>query len=101
MSPRVLWNSPSVPDLLIDGDFLPWDVRTKVDQLSAEDEPSNNDVTSLLRRYNSSSPSERDAIDAAFVWLTGYTFATICAMVVTPNGKDYERTLEKWRKAGS
>ena len=58
-------------------------------------------MAALFNRYNTSGPSERDAIDAVFVWMTGYTLATICAMVVTPNGKDYERTIEKWRKAGA
>jgi hypothetical protein len=53
----------------------------------------------IFRRYNSGSAAERDAIDAAFVWMTGYTLATISAMVATPDGVDFEETLEEWRKA--
>lgn len=96
-----LWESPRIPDEVVDDDDLLWGIRAKVDLLAAEDEPSAGDMSALFRRYNSSAPEERDAIDAAFVWMTGYTLATICAMVVTPDGNDYEKTLEKWRRSGS
>ena len=55
----------------------------------------------IFRRYQIASLAERDAMDAVFVWMTGYTLASICAMVVTPKGKAFERTLEEWRKARS
>lgn len=97
---ETLWNSPRIPSRLLHEEFV-IDVRTKVDELGAADEPSESDLLALFHRYNESTTEERDAIDAAFVWITGYTFATICAMVVTPGGKDYERTLDKWRKAGT
>lgn len=101
MSNSILWNSPRLPDSVADDDDIAWEVRTKVEELSAVDSPSSSDMAKIFHRYNSSSRAERDAIDAAFVWMTGYTLASICAMVVTPEGKDFERTLEKWRKAGS
>lgn len=100
MADPVLWSSPRIPDeVTADDDFL-WEVRAKVDELSGDDSPSSSDTAKIFHRYNDASAPERDAIDAAFVWMTGYTLASICAMVVTPNGKDFERTLEKWRKAG-
>jgi len=101
MKPSVLWKSPKIPDDVIDDEETLWDIRSKVDELAADDAPSSSDTAMIFRRYNSGSPAERDAIDAAFVWMTGYTLASICAMVVTPRGKDFERTLDKWRKAGS
>jgi hypothetical protein len=97
MANQLVWNSPQIPE----SDLDPWEVLGKVQALTLEDEPSSSDVGSLVPRYNTSSPEERDAIDAALVWLTGYTFSSICAMVATPDGKDFERTLEKWRKARS
>ncbi|HKS17235.1 MAG TPA: hypothetical protein VJU16_07975 [Planctomycetota bacterium] len=101
MKPSVLWKSPRIPDDLVDDDDILWDIRAKVDELASDDSPSTSDTAMIFRRYNSGSPAERDAIDAAFVWMTGYTLASICAMVATPKGKDYEHTLEKWRKTGS
>lgn len=101
MSKSPLWSSPRIPQAIVDDSDFAWEVRAKADELSIEDSPSSSDTAMILHRYNVSSPQERDAIDAAFVWMTGYTLASICAMVVTPEGKDFERTLEKWRKAGS
>lgn len=101
MGKQVLWNSPSIPTAVLNDEDLPWQVRSKVEELSMEDSPSSSDMASLFLRYNDSSAAERDAIDAAFVWLTGYTFASICAMAVTPEGKEFEETLEKWRKSTS
>ncbi|HEY3226817.1 MAG TPA: hypothetical protein VGK61_07485, partial [Planctomycetota bacterium] len=69
--------------------------------LAADDAPSTGDTAMIFRRYNSATPGERDAIDAAFIWMTGYTLASITAMVATPEGADFEETLEEWRrKAG-
>jgi hypothetical protein len=97
--PTVLWNSPGIPTAVLQNENSLWNIRCKVQLLAMDDDPSPSDVAALFHRYNSSTPAERDVIDAAFVWMTGYTFATICAMVVTPNGKDYEQTLEKWRRS--
>jgi hypothetical protein len=99
MANPILWRSPQIPLSVLEKDDFPWLVRSKVDELAADDEPSSNDIATAFNRYNFATSAEREAIDAAFVWMTGYTFATICAMVVTPNGKDYEQTLEKWRMA--
>jgi len=99
MKRSVLWKSPRIPDDLIDDDDILRDIRAKVDELAADDSPSTSDTAMIFRRYNSSSPAERDAIDAAFVWMTGYTLATICAMVASPEGIDFEETIEEWRKS--
>src|SRR5688572_15781300 len=96
-----LWRSPKIPDEVLRDEDLPWEVRARVELLAADDSPSSSDSAVIFNRYNEATPGERDAIDAAFVWMTGYTLASICAMVVTPKEKDFERTLEKWRKAGS
>lgn len=96
-----LWKSPGIPDEVVKNDDLLWDIRTKVDELAADDAPSTGDTAMIFRRYNSATPGERDAIDAAFIWMTGYTLASIAAMVATPKGGDFEETLEGWRrKAG-
>ena len=95
------WNSPRIRNLVASDDKMTWKVRAKVDELAACDAPSTSDTAMIFQRYNSGGPAERDAIDAAFVWMTGYTLATICAMVVTLDGKDYERTLKNWRRARS
>jgi hypothetical protein len=95
-----LWKSPRIPDDVVEDDDLLWDIRAKVDELAADDSPSTSDTAMIFRRYNSGSAAERDAIDAAFVWMTGYTLAAISAMVATPDGVDFEETLEEWRQAG-
>ncbi len=95
-----LWRSPRIPDDVVEDDDLLWDIRAKVDELASDDSPSTSDTAMIFRRYNSGSAAERDAIDAAFVWMTGYTLATISAMVATPDGEDFEETLEEWRQAG-
>jgi hypothetical protein len=101
MGQPLVWKSPEIPAAFLNDEDLFWQVRAKVDELASEDTPSSSDTAMIFRRYQSASPAQRDAIDAAFVWMTGYTLASICAMVVTPEGKDFEATLEKWRKAGS
>ncbi len=101
MKHTILWKSPRIPDEVVNDEDMLWDIRAKVDELAAEDNPSTGDTAAIFNRYNSARPAERDAIDAAFVWMTGYTLATICAMVVTPEGDDFEETLEEWRKARS
>jgi len=100
MSHPNLWKSPKIPDEVVENDDLLWDIRAKVDELAADDSPSTSDTAMIFRRYNSSGPAERDAIDSAFVWMTGYSLATICAMVATPDGVDFEETLVEWRRAG-
>ena len=101
MAHPILWKSPRIPDEVIEDDTTLWDIRAKVDELVGDDSPSTSDTAAIFHRYNSSTPAERDAIDAAFVWMTGYTLASICAMVATPKGGDFELTLEDWRrKAG-
>jgi hypothetical protein len=93
-----LWKSPRIPDEVVGDDELLWEIRAKVDELAADDSPSTSDTAMIFRRYNEAAPAERDAIDAAFVWMTGYTLASITAMVATPDGGDFEETLEKWRR---
>jgi len=101
MSHPNLWKSPRIPDEVVEDDDMLWDIRARVDELAAEDAPSSGDTAKIFHRYNSGSPAERDAIDAAFVWMTGYSLASISAMVATPEGGDFEQTLEDWRrKAG-
>jgi len=96
-----IWRSPRIPEEVVNDDDLLWDIRFKVDELAAEDSPSTGDTAAIFIRYNSATPGERDAIDAAFVWMTGYTLASITAMVATPEGVDFEETIETWHhKAG-
>lgn len=98
MGRRILWRSPHIPaEFLTDEDVL-WDIRLKVDELAAEDSPSTSDTAMIFHRYNEATPAERDAIDAAFVWMTGYTLASIAAMVATPEDDDFEETLGEWRR---
>jgi len=101
MGEPLIWRQTEIPASILEDEDLHWQVRAKVDDLSADDSPSSSDTAMIFRRYQAASPAERDAIDSAFVWMTGYTLASICAMVVTPEGKDFEKTLEKWRRAGS
>lgn len=93
-----LWKSPRIPSEVVGDDDLLWEIRAKVDELAADDAPSTSDTAMIFRRYNDATPAERDAIDATFVWMTGYTLASITAMVATPDGDDFEETLEKWRR---
>ncbi len=95
----LIWNSPALPSRIVDDDGLHWDVLSKVNELASSDEPSSGDMRQIFERYNESSPAERDAIDAAFVWLTGYTFATIVAMTVAKPGESYAKVLKRWRKS--
>jgi len=94
-----IWNSPALPAKIVDDDILHWNVLSKVNELASSDEPSSGDMRRIFERYNESTPAERDAIDAAFVWLTGYTFATIVAMTVAKPGESHEKILKRWRRS--
>ncbi len=97
MSHRLLWNSPAIPADLLEDDEFSRKVRSKVDELASSDSPSSGDMDSLFQRYNAATPAERDAMDAAFVWLTGYAFASIAAMVTALDPAQYEDVLAIWR----
>jgi hypothetical protein len=74
-----LWKSkPLRKSALADG-ALARRIRMRAEALNATDDASDKDLLYLFSRYNSN-PQERDAIDAAFVWFTGYTLATIAEM---------------------
>jgi hypothetical protein len=45
------------------------------------------DLQARSIRYNAATPLERDAIDAAFVWMTGDTPATISAIARRRSGR--------------
>jgi hypothetical protein len=97
MGTQVLWKSPAIPERAFESDKAMQAVVDKVSELQLTDTPSSSDLRSIFYRYNESSEAERDAIDAAFVWMTGYTLATI---TVSKDG-DYGRVLERWRRRGA
>ncbi|HLG42999.1 MAG TPA: hypothetical protein VI643_06505 [Planctomycetota bacterium] len=97
MAQRILWNSPAIPGELVEDEGFHVAVRDKLAEIVESDSPSRSDLRAIFVRYNDSSPGERDAIDAAFVWITGYTFSTLCAKVTTSRGQTYEQTLNQWR----
>jgi hypothetical protein len=75
-----LWKSKPLPKSALEDGALARRIRVQAEALNATDDVSDKDLLYLFSRYNSS-PQERDAIDAAFVWFTGYTLATIAEMV--------------------
>ena len=75
-----LWNSPPIADRLLNDQFIET-FREKAISLVIDDAPSSNDLRYIFRRYNAASPQERDAIDAAFVWFTGFTVGSIAKQV--------------------
>lgn len=93
----ILWNSPVIP---VDDDETLWSIRERVGQLFETDAPSRSDLRTVFDRYNGGSAAERDAIDAALVWLTGYTLATISAMVEVGPGGNCEALLKIRRRRG-
>lgn len=97
MANRLLWNSPAIPESAFESDDALDAVTERVLELHLSDMPSSNDRRAIFHRYNEATPEEREAIDAAFVWLTGYTLATIAAMAVSGSG-DYEKVLAEWRR---
>jgi hypothetical protein len=98
MPRKVLWKSPALPAELLDDEQLHWDVQSRVLSLTLTDHPSASDMRALFVRYNESTAPERDAIDAAFVWMCGYSFASIVAMVVAQRGEAYEDVLKRWKR---
>ena len=95
---RILWNNPPIPDDLLDQEEFPLKVMEKAQELMFTDTPSSSDNNAIFSRYNASTAHERDAIDAAFVWFTGYTLASIAAMIEADDSSDYEGVLQKWRR---
>jgi len=95
---RILWNSPPIPDDLLDQEEFPLKVMEKAQELMSTDAPSSSDLDAIFARYNASTARERDAIDAAFVWFTGYTLASIAAMVEAADPSEYEDVLDEWRR---
>lgn len=98
---RILWHSPPIPDDLRDQEEFPVKVMEKAQELMSTDAPSSSDLDAIFARYNASTARERDAIDAAFVWFTGYALASIAAMVEADDPSEYETVLEEWRKRSS
>ena len=97
MTSRLLWNSPAIPESAFEDDDALDALTERVLELHLSDMPSSNDRRAIFHRYNEGTPQEREAIDAALVWLTGYTLATIAAMAVSADG-DHERVLAEWRR---
>ncbi len=95
---RILWHSPAIPEDLLNQEEYAFHVMEKAQELMSTDTPSPSDVDAIFGRYNAASSLERDAIDAAFVWLTGYTLASIAAMVVADVPSEYEEVLDQWRR---
>lgn len=78
---RLLWKSTSIPKHLIQDEEWIWALHAKAIELSLTDVPSTHDLRYALHRYNESIPSQRDAMDSAFVWFTGYTLASLAKMI--------------------
>lgn len=95
---HILWHSPPIPNDLLDQEDFPLKVLEKAQELMSTDTPSSSDLDSIFVRYKASTARERDAIDAAFVWFTGYTLASIAAMVEADDPSEYETVLQEWRK---
>jgi hypothetical protein len=74
-----LWKSKPLPKHALEDGALARRIRERAEALNATDDATDKDLLYLFSRYNSS-PQERDAIDAAFVWFTGYTLSTIAEM---------------------
>jgi hypothetical protein len=74
-----LWKSKPLPEDALEDGALARRIRERAEALNATDDATDKDLLYLFSRYNSS-PEERDAIDAAFVWFTGYTLSTIAGM---------------------
>ena len=77
---RLLWKSPPLPEEIFEDEEWIWRLRQKAQELVLTDTPSTNDLRYALHRYSESTSSERDAMDAAFVWFTGYTLSSIVQM---------------------
>ena len=95
---QILWHSPAIPNDLLDQEDFPLKVMEKAQELLSTDSPSSSDIATIFGRYNASTAHERDAIDAAFVWFTGYTLASIAAMIEADDPSEYEGVLQKWRR---
>lgn len=92
----LLWKNGPIPERLLSDKTFAWRVREAVTSEIMSDAPSQGDVDGIFLRYNESSPEERDAMDAAFVWMTGYTLRTLAARTVVGEGGDYTKEIGKW-----
>jgi len=66
-------------------------------------EPSGpSDTLRVLDAYNAGSAQVRDAMDEVLVWLTGYTLASLAALVHAQHeglaAGDYADLIDAWRK---
>jgi hypothetical protein len=93
-----LWKNPAIPEnILAKKDFMD-DFMTQLDVQRSTDSPSSSDLMSIFDKYNRSTPVERDAIDAAFVWFSGYSLASLAAMAVSKDPSKYYKVITKWQK---
>jgi hypothetical protein len=94
----LLWKNPAIPEGIFEKDGFMENFLTQLDEQHSTDSPSSSDLLSIFHKYNRTSPCERDAIDAAFVWFSGYSLATLAAMAAAEDPSDYHDLLSKWRK---
>jgi GrpB-like predicted nucleotidyltransferase (UPF0157 family) len=90
-------NGPIPEKLLEDGDF-PWRVRTEAMAQMMSDEPSQSDMRRVFVDYLKASPAERDAMNAAFVWMTGYTLQSLAARAEAGSRGDWTRVVSRWNR---
>ena len=80
--PRLLWKSPLIPAVFLEDEDLLQALRAEAGTLAAGDDPSRSDLAFLIAEYNDAPPEVRDGMDAAIVWMTGYTLHTISRRVL-------------------
>lgn len=93
------YRSPSVPrELLENEEEGRIQLLTEFDlERAGDDSPAPKDFTNLVETYNRS-PRNRDLIDTVFVFLSGYTLATLLAKgAARCEGRKYDEVLDDWR----
>lgn len=94
---QILWKSPPIPGRVLKREDFMEKFLAQLDVQRSTDSPSSSDLWSIFIRYNRSTAAERDAIDAAFVWFSGYSLASLAAMAVSKDPSKYDDLLMKWR----
>lgn len=104
MKQPLVYKSPPIPSEVYEDEEFMLSFTTHLRQLHEADSPSPGDQRRIFEVYEEATPRERQAIDYAFTWLTGYTLATLAAQVQVSRGirsrdrNPVEGLLTKWRK---
>jgi hypothetical protein len=80
-----VWPNFKLPANLARNEEFLINLKSEVISQASDDSPSSGDLAAIIGKYNSATEDGREAMNDAFVWMTGYSLPSLAAAAYLEN----------------